>query len=229
MTVDSGALNITSISFIVGYGILLLIVTGVAAFTRCTPISWNRSSIDQRDARSSTSPVKSPASTAPMRRKIRVPEEQAIPSFRKVDTGVWAMNGKDATVLWDVVRRYGIGGSHTFAFHRTPGFGDCNWTDVISELRRGGFTGSIDIEGWHDPVYRGRLEMTGQVHALNHLKRCRGGSFVPNPDHIHLTGVPADRRRAVSLHLYGRTMSSFNVYDLETRSRRRIEVAHNES
>ncbi|MGE5129805.1 MAG: hypothetical protein ACM3IK_09240 [Sphingomonadaceae bacterium] len=54
-------------------------------------------------------------------------------------------------------------------------------------------------------------------------------SFVPNPDHIHVTGVPADRKRAVSLHLYGRTMSSFNVYDLETRSRRRIEVAHNES
>jgi predicted metal-dependent enzyme (double-stranded beta helix superfamily) len=54
-------------------------------------------------------------------------------------------------------------------------------------------------------------------------------SFVPNPDHIHVTGVPADRKRAVSLHLYGRMMSSFNVYDLETRSRRRIEVAHNES
>ena len=54
-------------------------------------------------------------------------------------------------------------------------------------------------------------------------------SFVPNPDHIHVTGVPAERLRAVSLHLYGRAMTDFNVYDLETRSRRRIEVAHNES
>jgi predicted metal-dependent enzyme (double-stranded beta helix superfamily) len=54
-------------------------------------------------------------------------------------------------------------------------------------------------------------------------------SFVPNPDHIHVTGVSADRPRAVSLHLYGRTMSSFNIYDVATRSRRRIEVAHNES
>lgn len=60
---------------------------------------------------------------------------------------------------------------------------------------------------------------------------CRGAvtSFVPNPDHIHLTGVPGDRPRAVSLHLYGRTMSNFNVYDVEARTRRRIEVAHNES
>jgi 3-mercaptopropionate dioxygenase len=54
-------------------------------------------------------------------------------------------------------------------------------------------------------------------------------SFVPNPDHIHVTGVPSERGRAVSLHLYGRTMTNFNIYDLETRSRRRIEVAHNES
>lgn len=54
-------------------------------------------------------------------------------------------------------------------------------------------------------------------------------SFVPNPDHIHVTGVPPERPRAVSLHLYGRTMSDFNIYDVGTRSRRRISVAHNES
>jgi predicted metal-dependent enzyme (double-stranded beta helix superfamily) len=54
-------------------------------------------------------------------------------------------------------------------------------------------------------------------------------TFVPNPDHIHVTGVPADRPRAVSLHLYGRMMSSFNIYDVASRNRRRIELAHNES
>ena len=54
-------------------------------------------------------------------------------------------------------------------------------------------------------------------------------SFVPNPDHIHVTGVPSERSRAVTLHLYGRMMSSFNVYDVETRTRRRVNVVHNES
>jgi predicted metal-dependent enzyme (double-stranded beta helix superfamily) len=54
-------------------------------------------------------------------------------------------------------------------------------------------------------------------------------SFVPNPDHIHVTGVPAERSRAVSLHLYGRTMSDFNIYDVLEPHRRRINVAHNES
>lgn len=104
-----------------------------------------------------------------------------MPQLRKWLPKIFNVHGKDATVLWDVVRESGVFGPKPFAFHRTPGFGDSNWTDIISELRRGGFKGSIDIEGWHDPVYRDELEMTGRVHGLNYLKRCRGGAFVPNP------------------------------------------------
>jgi sugar phosphate isomerase/epimerase len=104
-----------------------------------------------------------------------------MPQLRRWVKRIFHVHGKDATVLWDVVRRDGVDGPEQFAFHRTPGFGDSNWADIISELRRAGFKGSIDIEGWHDPVYRKELEMTGQVHALNYLKRCRGGEFVPNP------------------------------------------------
>lgn len=104
-----------------------------------------------------------------------------MPQLRKWVGKVFHLHGKDATVQWDVIREYGIHGPKRFAFHRTPGFGDSNWTDVISVLRQGGFTGAIDIEGWHDPVYRDELEMTGQVHGLNYLKQCRGGAYVPNP------------------------------------------------
>lgn len=104
-----------------------------------------------------------------------------MPQLRKWVKKIFNVHGKDATVLWDVVREHGVHGPHQFVFHRTPGFGDSNWTDIISELRRGGFEGSIDIEGWHDPVYSGELEMMGQVHGLNYLKQCRGGSFVSNP------------------------------------------------
>jgi sugar phosphate isomerase/epimerase len=103
-----------------------------------------------------------------------------MPQLRKWVKKFFHIHGKDATVLWDVVREHGITGVKPFAFHRTPGFGDSNWTDIISELRRGGFEGSIDIEGNHDPVYRGDLEMTGQVHALKYLKGCRT-DFVENP------------------------------------------------
>lgn len=54
-------------------------------------------------------------------------------------------------------------------------------------------------------------------------------SFVPNPDHIHMTGVPTERPTAVSLHLYGRSMKDFNIYDVAARTRSRVQVAHNES
>jgi len=103
-----------------------------------------------------------------------------IPQLRKWADKIFTIHGKDATIAWDIIKEKGICGNDTYVWHRTPGFGDTNWTDVISILRMAGYKGSIDIEGWHDPVYRGELEYTGQVHALNYLKNCRGGEFVPN-------------------------------------------------
>ncbi len=119
-----------------------------------------------------------------------------MPQLQEWAPRIFHVHGKDATIHWHRIRQHGI---HTafhedvalqsgvqpvkpFAFHRTPGFGDSDWTAIISELRNVEFKGSIDIEGWHDPVYRGPLEMTGQVHALNYLKKCRGGDFIPNPE-----------------------------------------------
>jgi len=104
-----------------------------------------------------------------------------IAQLRKWVGKIYHVHGKDATVAWDVLKTSGLRGGKPWVWHRTPGFGDTNWTDVITILRQAKWTGCIDIEGWHDPVYSGNLEMTGQVHALNYLKNCRGGAFVPNP------------------------------------------------
>jgi sugar phosphate isomerase/epimerase len=104
-----------------------------------------------------------------------------IPQLRKWVNKIFHVHGKDATVAWDIIKEYGVTGPKEFTWHRTPGFGDTNWTDVISILLQAGYNSSIDIEGWHDPVYRDKLEMTGQVSGLNYLKRCRGGSFIENP------------------------------------------------
>ena len=54
-------------------------------------------------------------------------------------------------------------------------------------------------------------------------------TFVPNPDHIHKTGVPEYRETTVSLHLYGQEMNAFNVYDVSAGTRQQIDVHHNES
>ena len=104
-----------------------------------------------------------------------------IPQIRKWAPKIFHVHGKDATVRWDVIREHGIFGKVPFVQMRAPGFGDSDWTRIVSELRLAGFKGSIDIEGWHDPVYRDALEMTGQVRALAYLKECRGGTrYVPD-------------------------------------------------
>jgi sugar phosphate isomerase/epimerase len=105
-----------------------------------------------------------------------------IPQIRKWASRFFHVHGKDATVRWDVIREHGVFGRLPFVQMRTPGFGDSDWTRVISELRLAGYRGAIDIEGWHDPVYRGDLEITGQVKALRYLQECRGGAaYLPNP------------------------------------------------
>jgi hypothetical protein len=44
-----------------------------------------------------------------------------------------------------------------------------------------------------------------------------------------MTGVPTTRERAISLHLYGRNMNSFHIYDVEQGTRRLINVPHQKS
>lgn len=86
---------------------------------------------------------------------------------------------------------------------------------------------------------RAYMAVDGEIRQNSGIRLKRGGNvllpagaistFVPNPDHIHRTGVPDDRPLAVSLHLYGRTMSSFHVYDVDAGTRSLIDVSHHES
>ena len=64
-----------------------------------------------------------------------------MPQIRKWAPKFFHVHGKDATVRWDVVREHGVFGKHPFVQMRTPGFGDSDWTRVISELRLAGYTG----------------------------------------------------------------------------------------
>lgn len=105
-----------------------------------------------------------------------------IAQLRTWASKVFHVHGKDATLHQDVLRQRGILSPEPFAHHRHPGFGDSNWSDIISILRKSGYQGTIDIEGWHDPVYCGDLELTGQLHALRYLKNARGGDFVAVPN-----------------------------------------------
>ena len=93
------------------------------------------------------------------------------------------------------------------------------------------------VQGWLEE--RAYMAIDGEIAADSGIRLRRGGvillnpgavtSFVPNPDHIHMTGVAADSETCVSLHLYGRNMSSFHIYDVAAGTRRLIDVPHQES
>ena len=86
---------------------------------------------------------------------------------------------------------------------------------------------------------RSFMAIDGEITGNTGIRLRRGGvvllnpgsvtSFVPNPDHIHTTGVAAERETCVSLHLYGRNMNSFHIYDVGAGTRRMIDVPHQES
>ena len=104
-----------------------------------------------------------------------------VAQLRKWCKKIVHIHGKDATIDRSGIKTNGIFGKSPFVWHRLPGFGDTNWTDVISILRQNGYEDDICIEGYHDPVYSGEWEMTGQLHSLQYLKWCRGGEFAANP------------------------------------------------
>jgi len=88
---------------------------------------------------------------------------------------VYHVHAKDAKVYRDVVDRYGI--YHPGAIeHCFPGLGDSDWAAIIKELHRAGYASDLNIEGWHDAVYRDfpdgpKLEDGGLLIALRHLSQ----------------------------------------------------------
>ena len=105
-----------------------------------------------------------------------------IPQIRKWAPKFFHVHGKDATVRWDVIREHGVFGKVPFVQMRTPGFGDTDWTRVISELRLAGYSGRSTSRAGTTQSIADDLEMSGQVRALDYLKQCRGGAaFVANP------------------------------------------------
>jgi len=108
------------------------------------------------------------------------------------------IHGKDGTVAWDVIREHGIHSPHKFMWNRTPSFGDTNWADIFTILLYNGFKGSCDIEGYHDLVHFDDMEWTGQLVALEYLKRCRGGSeYFYGPEKER--GYQGNRRKKLGL------------------------------
>lgn len=99
-------------------------------------------------------------------------------NLKKWAKKIFHVHGKDANLDWDIIKEYGIGGPKGYCRDRMPGYGDTDWKKICSILYSSGYTGTIDIEGFHDPFFKNNLEITGQVAALKYLKDCRGGDCI---------------------------------------------------
>lgn len=85
-----------------------------------------------------------------------------VANLRRFGSRVFHVHAKDAFVNRALLQRYGI--CHPgVAEHRFPGLGEVDWAQVIHELVRQGYDSDLNIEGWHDPVFRDHGEGEGPL------------------------------------------------------------------
>ena len=76
-----------------------------------------------------------------------------ITNIHKFGSRIFHVHAKDAFINTHLLHEYGI--CHPgVAEHRFPGLGQSNWGEIIHALLRAGYDSDLNIEGWHDPVYR---------------------------------------------------------------------------
>jgi sugar phosphate isomerase/epimerase len=76
-----------------------------------------------------------------------------VANLRKFGSRVFHVHAKDARIDRALLAQYGP--CHPgVAEHRFPGFGDADWAEIIHTLVRVGYDSDLNIEGWHDPVFR---------------------------------------------------------------------------
>ena len=104
-----------------------------------------------------------------------------VENLRKFGARVFHVHAKDAFINRELLAAYGP--CHPgVAEHRFPGLGQTDWAQVIHTLVRVGYDSDLNIEGWHDPVFRDhgsepgtplsgrRLEDTGLLIAKRTLE-----------------------------------------------------------
>jgi sugar phosphate isomerase/epimerase len=94
-----------------------------------------------------------------------------IENVHKFGPRIFHVHAKDAYINPRLLQTYGI--CHPgVAEHRLPGLGQSNWAQIVHALLRAGYHSDLNIEGWHDPVYRDHDTVQPQAArsgAVDHL------------------------------------------------------------
>lgn len=76
-----------------------------------------------------------------------------VANIHKFGSRIFHVHAKDAFINRQLLEVYGL--CHPgVAEHRFPGFGQANWAQIIHALLRAGYDSDLNLEGWHDPVFR---------------------------------------------------------------------------
>jgi sugar phosphate isomerase/epimerase len=76
-----------------------------------------------------------------------------VANIHKFGSRIFHVHAKDALVNRPLLEKYGL--CHPgVTEHRFPGLGQANWAEIVHALLRAGYDSDLNIEGWHDPIYR---------------------------------------------------------------------------
>jgi sugar phosphate isomerase/epimerase len=76
-----------------------------------------------------------------------------VANIHKFGARIFHVHAKDAFVNRQLLETWGI--CHAgVAEHRFPGLGQSNWPEIVHALLRAGYDSDLNVEGWHDPVFR---------------------------------------------------------------------------
>jgi sugar phosphate isomerase/epimerase len=93
-----------------------------------------------------------------------------VENLRKFGAKVFHVHAKDAFISRALLATYGL--CHPgVAEHRLPGFGQANWSEIMHALLRAGYDSDLNIEGWHDPVFRDHAPDSAHPLAGQKLER----------------------------------------------------------
>lgn len=105
-----------------------------------------------------------------------------VENIHRFGSRIFHVHAKDAYINEPLLRTYGI--CHPgVAEHRMPGLGQANWGEIIHALVRAGYDSDLNIEGWHDPVFRDHPDVattndTGTAMRLAGRKLERSGLLI---------------------------------------------------
>ena len=108
---------------------------------------------------------------------------EPVATIHKFGRRIFHVHAKDAYINRPLLAAYGP--CHPgVAEHRFPGLGQADWGEIIHALLRAGYDSDLNIEGWHDPVFRNhptgpKLEDAGLLIAKQTLERFTAGTEPP--------------------------------------------------